>query len=94
MLPEFDNKKNGVEEKLIAFLQEIFDYGIYEFNSDPYMGYTYCSLLNLNEFAESDKIIELSRKILDRINWQYALGSYGMDIGKAKFLFRKNWAWL
>lgn len=74
--PEFNNKNNGVEKGLISFLEEIFNYGIYEFNSAPYLGYTYCSLLNLNEFAESSEIKNLSEKILDRINWQYALSSY------------------
>lgn len=74
--PEFDNKNNGVEKALISFLEEIYAYGIYEFNSAPYLGYTYCSLLNINEFAENDEIKRLTEKILDRINWQYAFSSY------------------
>jgi len=74
--PEFNNENNGVEKGLISFLEEIYNYGIYEFNSAPYLGYTYCSLLNLNEFAESNEIKNLTEKILDRINWQYALSSY------------------
>jgi len=74
--PEFNNKQNGVEDGLVAFLEEIYEYGIYEFNSAPYLGYTYCALLNLHEFAESTSIRNLCEKILDRINWQYALSSY------------------
>lgn len=75
-LPGFDNKSNGVEVGIIDFLREICEHGMYEFNSDPYLGYSYCSLLNLNEFAESKEIKALTRKILDHINWQYAMASY------------------
>lgn len=73
--PKFDNENNGVGEGLKAFLEEIYTYGIWEFNSAPYLGYSYCSLLNLYEFANGD-IKLLAGKILDRINWQYALSSY------------------
>ena len=72
---EFNNETNGVEEGLISFLNEIYQYGLYEFNSDPYMGYSLSALLNLDAFAKG-KVKALSRKILDRLNWQYALGSY------------------
>ena len=73
--PEYNNKTNGVEKKLKIFLEEIDTYGFYEFNSAPYLGYTYCALLNLYEFASGD-IRTLSGKLLDRLNWQYALSSY------------------
>ncbi len=73
--PEYNNKTNGVEKKLKMFLEEIDTYGFYEFNSAPYLGYTYCALLNLYEFASGD-IRSLSGKLLDRLNWQYALSSY------------------
>ena len=73
--PEYNNKINGVEKKLKVFLEEIDTYGFYEFNSAPYLGYTYCALLNLYEFASGD-IRSLSGKLLDRLNWQYALSSY------------------
>jgi hypothetical protein len=73
--PEFDNKNNGMEEELIQFLEEIDTYGFYEYNSAPYLGYTYSTLLVLNEFAEGE-IQTLTRKLLDRLSWQYALGSY------------------
>ena len=73
--PQYNNKTNGVEKKLKVFLEEIDTYGFYEFNSAPYLGYTYCALLNLYEFASGD-IRSLSGKLLDRLNWQYALSSY------------------
>jgi len=73
--PEYDNATNGVEKGLKSYLEEIYTYGFYEYNSQPYLGYTYGALLNLDEFA-SGEIKALSRKILDRLNWQYALSSY------------------
>jgi hypothetical protein len=73
--PEYDNRNNGVEEGLKVFLKELYTYGVYEFNSDPYLGYTYSSLLNLNAFAVGE-VKDLATKILDIINWQYALNSY------------------
>ena len=72
---KYDNKTNGVEEKLKQYLEEIYTYGFYEYNSSPYLGYTYCALLNLSEFASGD-IQSLAIKLLDRLNWQYALSSY------------------
>ena len=73
--PKYDNINNGVEEGLKAYLKEIFTYGVYEFNAAPYLGYTYSSLLNLNAFATGE-VKEYATKILDLINWQYALSSY------------------
>ena len=73
--PKYDNKINGVSKKLKIFLEEIETYGFYEFNSAPYLGYTYCALLNLYEFASGD-IRDLAGKLLDRLNWQYALSSF------------------
>ena len=73
--PKYDNKMNGVSKKLKIFLEEIETYGFYEFNSAPYLGYTYCALLNLYEFASGD-IRDLAGKLLDRLNWQYALSSF------------------
>lgn len=73
--PKYDNNTNGVAQKLKLFLEEIETYGFYEFNSAPYLGYTYCALLNLYDFSSGD-IKYLSGKLLDRLNWQYALSSF------------------
>ncbi len=73
--PKYDNRANGVEGKLVEYIDEILRYGVYEFNSDPYNGYTLSALLSLEAFAGkpvSDKAIEL----LDLMNWQYALASF------------------
>jgi hypothetical protein len=73
--PQYDNKNNGVEAGLIAYLKEIEAHGIFEYNAKPYLGYTYSALMNLNAFGRGE-IKTLATKILDHINWQYALNSY------------------
>ncbi len=75
--PLYDNQKNGMEDQLAAYLEEMVACGIYEFNSDPYLGYTLSALLNLEAFADGP-VQHLSRKLLDRMNWQYALGSFNL----------------
>ncbi len=73
--PRRDNAQNGLEAWLIAYLEEMRDQGVYEFNSMPYAGYTIQALLNLDAFPESREIRNLARHILDTIAWQFALGS-------------------
>ena len=73
--PRHDNRSNGLEEWLIAYLDEIIDEGVYEFNSIPYFAYMIHPLLNLEAFAESEEIRSRARYILDISNLVYALGS-------------------
>ena len=72
---QYNNRANGLEAWLIAYLEEMLDEGIYEFNSIPYFAYTLHPLMNLEAFAESEEIRSLSRHILDIANLEYALGS-------------------
>ncbi|MDZ7722240.1 MAG: hypothetical protein U5R06_05275 [candidate division KSB1 bacterium] len=72
---EYNNKENGVKKGLVNYLREIKECGFYEYNSDPYLGYTFCALLNLEAFA-SGEVQKLARKLLDLANWYYALGSF------------------
>ena len=74
----YDNVQNGMEDKILAFLSELNTDGLYEFNSNPYIGYTITALLNLEAFA-SDKVKTEARKVLDYMNWCYALGSYNLN---------------
>jgi len=73
--PFYDNLKNGMEHKILSFLNEMKTSGLYEFNSIPYIGYTITALLNLEAFA-SDQVKTEARNVLDYMNWCYALGSY------------------
>jgi hypothetical protein len=71
---EYNNTENGLERKLVAFIREMEEAGPYEFNSDPYSGYTIMALLTLEAFAH-DPVASAARSLLDRMNWEYALGS-------------------
>jgi hypothetical protein len=73
--PHYNNKENGLEAWLIAYLEEMLHEGVYEFNSRPYIGYTLQALLNLEAYPETPQIRNLARYLLDVINLQYALGS-------------------
>ncbi len=71
----YNNIDNGMEAKLLSFLEGINSGGLYEFNSIPYSGYTITALLNLEAFA-SEKVKLAARNVLDYMNWTYALGCY------------------
>ena len=72
---KYDNEQNGMETKLLNFINKMKQNGLYEFNSIPYIGYTIAALLNLEAYG-SEKIRLISRDVLDYMNWTYALGSY------------------
>lgn len=71
----YNNQMNGVEDFLVNFLSDIRQGGFYEYNSDPYSGYSLTALLILHDQAESTVLKELSKEILDQTFFQYALGS-------------------
>ena len=71
---KYNNAENGMEDLVLDYLGEIEKSGLYEFNSIPYLAYTMTALLNLEAFG-SDAVSNSSRRILDRLNWQYAIGS-------------------
>jgi hypothetical protein len=73
--PDYDNLANGMEVKILAYLNRMKNNGLYEYNSIPYIGYTIAALLNLEAFA-SEKVSAEARNVLDYMNWTYALGTY------------------
>lgn len=73
--PLYDNVANGMETKILAYLERMKTHGLYEYNSIPYIGYTIAALLNLEGFA-SEKVRTEARNVLDYMNWTFALGSY------------------
>lgn len=74
--PLHDNDRNGMESWMLALLGELQTAGLYEFNSIPYMGYTITALMNLEAWG-SAAVQDAAREILDRANWEYAVGSLG-----------------
>jgi hypothetical protein len=73
----YNNSANGMEEKLIDFIDEMNQAGPYEFNSTPYQGYTAMALLTLEAFAD-EAVAAPARRLLDRMNFEYALGSHSL----------------
>tara|TARA_R110002072_G_scaffold1780_6_gene14709 strand:+ start:1902 stop:3659 length:1758 start_codon:yes stop_codon:yes gene_type:complete len=71
---QFDNATNGLEHFLLDDLARMERAGFHEYNSRPYIGYTLTALLNLQSFA-AEPVSEAATRILDRANWEYALGS-------------------
>ena len=72
--PLYDNVANGLETFLLDYLAGMARAGIHEYNSRPYIGYTLTALLNLESFT-AEPVRAAARRILDRTNWEYALGS-------------------
>ena len=75
--PEHNNMENGLEDWMLSFLGELREAGLYEFNSMPYLGYTMTALMNLEAFG-SEAIRLAARNVLDRANWEYAVGSLSL----------------
>jgi hypothetical protein len=72
--PAHDNRRNGMECRMLELLKELRTAGLYEFNSMPYMGYTLTALMNLHAWGSED-VRASAHEVLDRANWIYALGS-------------------
>ncbi len=73
--PMYVNRANGLGGWLSEYLDLMIREGVYEFNSDPYSGYTLQALLNLEAFPESPILRRKARYLLDIMNLQYSLGS-------------------
>ena len=74
--PQYDNNRNGLETFLSNYLEEMAKTGFFEFNSDPYMGYTLTALLTLHAWADSDLLKKQTINILHEANFKYLLSSY------------------
>jgi hypothetical protein len=72
---EFDNVKNGLEQFLFENLEELHSTGQYEFNSKPYEGYTISALLVLYSYANSNRLKQKAKEVLDSWAWEYMLTS-------------------
>lgn len=71
----FDNHKNGMENWMLNHLDEKFRGGFYEFNSDPYSGYTIAAINTLFSFTHSDTVRNGANKLLNELMYEYSLGS-------------------
>jgi hypothetical protein len=64
-----------LEKWMLRHLEELNSYGMWEYNSIPYLGYAFVPLLTLESHAASEAIRTKARQILDKLNYFYALGS-------------------
>jgi len=78
--PIYDNDRNGLGAWLLNYLRGIQDAGFYEFNSIPYLSYSMRAVLNLEAFPSNAEITTTARYILDKANFQYALGSLDLRL--------------
>lgn len=70
-----DEEIEKSEKWFLKHLEEMNAYGFWEFNSIPYLGYTVVPLLVIEAHAPNNEIRAEARKVLDLMNWEYALGS-------------------
>jgi len=71
----YDNHRNGIENWMLKHLDEKFRGGFYEFNSDPYSGYSIQALLTLFSFTHSDTVRHAANKLLNEVMYEYSLSS-------------------
>jgi hypothetical protein len=60
---------------MLNHLDEKFRGGFYEFNSDPYAGYSMQALLTLFSFTHSDTVRHAANKLLNEVMYEYSLSS-------------------
>lgn len=73
---EFDNTQNGMTDFLIEHLLEMKKTGFYEFNSNPYISYTFEALHILHMHSKDQEIKQVCKEVMDAENYAYALGSF------------------
>ena len=71
----YDNRVNGLDAWLTAFLTELEHAGFHEFNAVPYEAYTLQALMTLEAFAAAQDLRDQARALLDGIVWRAALAS-------------------
>jgi hypothetical protein len=69
---QYDNQRNGLEKWLLNHLEEKFRAGFFEFNAQPYSGYTLSPLLTLFTFAKSTEMKKQCDKLLTRMVIEYS----------------------
>ncbi|HWB65108.1 MAG TPA: hypothetical protein VG603_16430, partial [Chitinophagales bacterium] len=74
----YDNARNGIEKWMLNHLDEKFKGGFFEFNSNPYSGYTFQALNTLFSFTQSDTIKHAANKLLNEIMYEYSLSSINL----------------
>jgi len=84
----------NLEKWLFKHLEEMLRYGFWEFNSIPYLGYTFVPLMTLEAHAPSERIRNEARKILDMANREYVAGTLNFKrvVPFRRQLHRHTWS--
>jgi len=75
----FDNKRNGIEKWMLNHLDEKFRGGFFEFNSNPYSGYSFQAMNTLFSFSHSDTVKHAVNKLLNELVYEYSLSSINLS---------------
>ncbi|MBN1389398.1 MAG: hypothetical protein JXA22_02025 [Candidatus Thermoplasmatota archaeon] len=75
--PRYRRDIDVLKSKVMKMLGVLRRSGFHEFNSDPYSAYSVTALLNLEAFG-SREVSESARFLLNRLFYQFALGSSGL----------------
>ena len=75
----YDNKRNGMEKWMLNHLDEKFRGGFYEFNSNPYAGYSFQAMNTLFSFNHSDTVKRAVNKLLNELVYEYSLSSINLS---------------
>lgn len=73
-----DTAETKLERWLQKHLEEMLRTGFYEFNAQPYVGYTLTALQVLYNHAKHPQLKLLSQQVLDKAHLDYVLGSYAL----------------
>ena len=71
----YDNHRNGMEAWMLNHVDEKFRGGFYEFNSDPYSGFSMQAIITLFSFTHSDTVRRATNKLLNEVMYEYSLSS-------------------
>ena len=86
---EFDNKRNGIEKWMLNHLDEKYRGGFFEFNSNPYSGYSFQAMNTLFSFSHSDTVKHAVNKLLNELVYEYSLSS--IDLKRYPPYRRQMW---
>lgn len=70
-----DNQRNGLNNWWMACLNQKLERGFFEFNADPYSGYSLTALLTFHTFCHNKEVKEKCGEVLNDVFTRYAYGS-------------------
>lgn len=84
--PRFDNRANGLADRLLVQLQGHLAKDFIEYNARPYTRYTWMAIQNIYDFAEDARIRAAAQSVLDYV---VAKGAVSTSDGRRNPPFRR-----